>query len=84
MNLKLCSISRSLLGPTGVLDTDDTQVPPATVLDMEADRLARLNSTCSMVDSVADPPVTRLRCETMINILVFCTVIQLGVFVRAP
>ena len=41
------------------LDTDDAQVPAQTVLDMEADRLARLNSSSALVASLPDPPAPR-------------------------
>ncbi|CAE7296736.1 unnamed protein product [Symbiodinium necroappetens] len=55
-SLRLTS-SGAVEGPAAVFDTDDTQVAPPSVLDLEANRLARLNSTCTMVDSV--PAVSR-------------------------
>ena len=63
MYIRIFACSASLQGPAeaskSVLDTDETQVPTATLLDMEAERLARLNSSSVVVPSLPDPPAPR-------------------------
>ena len=44
-----------------MLDNDETQAMAQSQLDLEAVRLARLNSECLDVPNVPDPPVASLK-----------------------